>query len=198
MDDNFWNWIPNYIRHFSLIWWWRKLWPTDILDEREKCRTSQRFSNWLAWRILLRSIKYAVMTWEFLQSISTNVNLLTRTFGYYIVWLVKRPQNPIILRKYPGWSPRDNQSWTALFQRFDIFQCWSENLKNISTDQLCFRADHLWFSLNQRCCSQLKKSALLQKESALFSADFLSSETLGFQRWTALIQRWFTPNLLWY
>ena len=49
------------------------------------------------------------------------------------------------------------------FRVLTFFSADSENLKNIIADQL------------------------FQKESALFSADFLSSETLGFQRWTALI-----------
>ena len=103
---------------------------------------------------------------------------------------------------HSGWSPRGNQSWTALFHSFDVFQRWlrehdkhqrwsalglqpdvisaeqrcsivltffsadSENTINISADQLCFRADQLWFSLNQRC-SELKNSALFQRETAL-------------------------------
>ena len=66
-----------------------------------------------------------------------------------------------------------------------FFSADSENMKNISADQLCFRADQLWFSLNQRC-SELKNSALFQSWTALF------------QRETALNQRWFTLNQLWY
>ena len=42
-----------------------------------------------------------------------------------------------------GWSTRDNQLWTALFHSFDVFSADSENMKNISADQPCFRADQL-------------------------------------------------------
>ena len=92
-----------------------------------------------------------------------------------------------------------------------FFSADSENMKNISADQLCFRADQLWFSLNQRC-SELKNSALFQSWTALFQREialnqrcsaliFLALKHWIFsaeQRWTALIQRWFTLNQLWY
>ena len=82
------------------------------------------------------------------------------------------------------------------FRDLTLFSADSENTKNTSADQL-------WFSLNQRkfqCWSALT-SALAERissESTLFSVDFLSSEIFGFQRWTALIQRWFSLNRLWY
>ena len=47
-----------------------------------------------------------------------------------------------------------------------LFSADSEHMKNISADQRCFRADQLWLSLIQ-CCSELKNSALFQRESAL-------------------------------
>ena len=84
-----------------------------------------------------------------------------------------------------------------------FFAADSENMKNISAVQLSFRADQLWFSLNQRC-SELKIwalfqswTALFQKKTALtqrvlFRADSLHSETLDFQHRTALIQRLFS------
>ena len=63
----------------------------------------------------------------------------------------------------------------ALFQRLGVFQrsfrdlaffsADSENMKSCA-DQLCFRSDQLWFSLNHGC-SELKNSALFQRESAL-------------------------------
>ena len=104
-------------------------------------------------------------------------------------------------QSYPGWSPRGNQRWTALFHSF--FSADSENMINISADQLCFRADQLWFSLNQRC-SKLKNSALFQSWTALFQR-----QTALNQRCSALIflalkhrtfsaeQRWFSLDLLW-
>ena len=85
-----------------------------------------------------------------------------------------------------------------------FFSADSEEMKNISADQLCFSADQLWFFLNQRC-SELKNSALFQSWTALFQR-----ETALNQRCSALIflalkhwifsaeQRWFTLNQLWY
>ena len=49
---------------------------------------------------------------------------------------------------------------------FTFFSADSENMINNSADQLCFRADQLGFSLNQGC-SELKNSALLQRQAAL-------------------------------
>ena len=62
-----------------------------------------------------------------------------------------------------------------------FFSADSENMINISADQLCFRAEQLWFSLNQRC-SELKNSALFQSWTALFQR-----ETALTQRCSALI-----------
>ena len=62
-----------------------------------------------------------------------------------------------------------------------FFSADSENMINISADQLYFRADQLWFSLNQRC-SEMKNSALFQSWIALFQR-----ETALNQRCSALI-----------
>ena len=98
---------------------------------------------------------------------------------------------------YPGWSPRDNQRWTALFQRFDVIQSWFR----------AYEKHQHWPALFQSWSARIfSESALFgtekfssvsdgnSSESALFSADFLSFEALGFLIWTALIQRWFTLN----
>ena len=64
----------------------------------------------------------------------------------------------------------------------------SENMKNISTDQLCLRADQLRFSLNQRC-SELKNSALFQRESAQF--------LLAMKHWAfSAYLRWITSHII--
>ena len=89
-----------------------------------------------------------------------------------------------------GWSPRDNQRWTTLFQRLTFFSADSENTENIIANQLCFRADQLSFPLNQRC-SELKISALFQrtwKTSALISSvsELMSSHFL----WISAVQNW--------
>ena len=61
-------------------------------------------------------------------------------------------------KSYPGWSPRANQRWTALFQRFYKFQCWSALFQN-----------------------GLRKPALIRAVSELFSAGFLWISAV--QRW---------------
>ena len=53
-----------------------------------------------------------------------------------------------------------------LFRFLAFLSADSEKIENISDNQWCFRADQFWFSLNQGC-SELKKSALFQRESAL-------------------------------
>ena len=57
----------------------------------------------------------------------------------------------------PGWSPRANQCWTALFQRFYKFQRWSALFQNglrkpalISAVSELFSAGFLWISAVQR------------------------------------------------
>ena len=58
---------------------------------------------------------------------------------------------------YPGWSPRANQGWSALFQRFHKFQRWSALFQNglrkpklISAVSELFSAGFLWISVVQR------------------------------------------------
>ena len=54
----------------------------------------------------------------------------------------------------------------------------SENMRNNSADQLCFKAD-------QYCSETEKMSAVsdrISSESVLFSADLLNVEKYGFQR----------------
>ena len=64
----------------------------------------------------------------------------------------------------PGWSPRDNQRWTALFQRFDIFhRLYSEHEKHQrwpalfqkeqEKNQRIFRENQLGISAIQRWIS---------------------------------------------
>ena len=57
----------------------------------------------------------------------------------------------------PGWSPRANQRWTALFQGFYKFQRWSALFQNglrkpalISAVSELFSASFLWISVVQR------------------------------------------------
>ena len=122
-------------------------------------------------------------------------SVCTKQYFFYIIFSFCKKQPMYLPYGYhytdlminPGWSPRGNQRWTALFHSFDVFQRWfREHDKH-----------QRWSALFQRW------SALILSDSALFrtgkfSADFLCSETLDFQRWTALIQRWFTLNQLWY
>ena len=100
--------------------------------------------------------------------------------------------------------PEINSAEQRCFIVLTFFSADSEEMKNISADQLCFSADQLWFSLNQRC-SELKNSALFQSWTALFQR-----ETALHQRCSALIflalkhwifsaeQRWFTLSYLWH
>ena len=90
-----------------------------------------------------------------------------------------------------------------LFIVLTFFSADSENMKNISSDQLCFRADQLWFSLNQRC-SELKSSALFQSWTALFQREAALNQRCSALIFTALKhwifspeQRWFSTDLLW-
>ena len=93
----------------------------------------------------------------------------------------------------PGWSPRGNQRWTALFRSFDVFQRWfREHDKH-----------QLWFSLNQRC-SELKKSALFQGWTALFQRETALNQRCSAPIFFALKhwifsaeQRWFSADLIW-
>ena len=69
----------------------------------------------------------------------------------------------------PNWSPRDNQRWTALFQRFDVFQ---------------------------RCLALIQRTrkmpALMSVVSNLISSDFLWISAV--QNWN--VQRSFRKNQL--
>ena len=70
-------------------------------------------------------------------------------------------------------------SESALFKT-DQFSAVSEK---ISCESALFKTDQFRAASERISC-----------ESTLFIADILSCETLVFQRWTALIQRWFTLN----
>ena len=86
------------------------------------------------------------------------------------------------------------------FRDLTFFSTDSESMKNISTYQLCFRADQLWFSLNQ-CRSELKNSALFQKESARkqrCSALNFWLWNLGFLALNCANLALISPNQLWY
>ena len=88
----------------------------------------------------------------------------------------------------PDWSPRDDERWTELFQRFDVFQNWfREHEKHQRWSWLfqswsaltfsepgLFRTEEL--SAEQRCLRENPPTSM-----------FRSSETLGFQCWEALI-----------
>ena len=63
----------------------------------------------------------------------------------------------ILFSIFPGWSPRANQRWTALFQRFQKIQRWSALFQNglrkpalISAVSELFSAGFLWISAVQR------------------------------------------------
>ena len=77
----------------------------------------------------------------------------------------------IVSERNPGWSPRANQRWTALFQRFHKFQPWSALFQR-------FHKIQRWSALFQ---NGLRKLALISTVSELFSAGFL---------WISAVQRW--------
>ena len=99
-------------------------------------------------------------------------DFLKNLFHHLFPWLPIKNFGPF----FSGWGryfrrTRDNQWWTRDNQRcFRIltffFIADSENIKNNSDDQLCFRADQLSFSLNQRF-PELKILALFHIESSL-------------------------------
>ena len=80
---------------------------------------------------------------------------------------------------HPGWSPRANQRWTALFQRFHKFQRWSALFQNglrksalISAVSEPFSAGFLWISAVQRWIKtkwETDKNALYKFEKVLGS-----------------------------
>ena len=115
----------------------------------------------------------------------------------------------------PGWSPRANQRWTALFQRFQKFQRWSALFQNglrkpalisavseliflaldfwffsavseeINAVQLCFRGNQRWNSSDSALIFLLWKFGV----SALFQR-----KSALFQRKSALKQLWFSAD----
>ena len=107
-------------------------------------------------------------------------------------------KSPAPFVKRPGWSPRDNQRWTALYQRFIVFQRWFREHEKHHRGSALFRSwsalifsESALFRIDKFSAIWLKKTS---SESALFISDFLSSETLSFQ---ALIQRtWKTSALI--
>ena len=93
-------------------------------------------------------------------------------------------------QRYPRWSPRDIQRLTALFHRFDNFQRCSVGIqKTWKTSALVQTWATLFFSESTliRAKNFSAVAERISSESVLFSADFLSPEILGFQRWTELI-----------
>ena len=94
----------------------------------------------------------------------------------------------------PGWSPRGNQRWLALFQRFHVCErCFREHEEHQRWSALLRSCSGLSFFLSQRCL-ELKNSGLVSAVSkricfisALLSPDFPNFETLGVQDWTPLI-----------
>ena len=68
--------------------------------------------------------------------------------------------NPVQLWISAVWKKHHLNKTVLDIWRFSaLFSADSENTKNTSADERCFRPDQLWFSLNQRC-SELKNSAL--------------------------------------
>ena len=89
-----------------------------------------------------------------------------------------------------GLNLRDNQRRTALFQKFDVFQRWFRQHGKHQRWSALFQSWSALIFSEWALFGTNKFSAVSEKtyfESALFSVDFLSSGTLGFQRWTALI-----------
>ena len=89
---------------------------------------------------------------------------------------------------YPGWSPRGNQRWTALFHSFDVFQRWfREHDKHQGWSALIFSESALfqsWTAQFQR------ETALNQRCSALIF--------FALKHWIFSVeQRWFSADLLW-
>ena len=90
-------------------------------------------------------------------------------------------------------SQRLSALYIAVSQFWRFFIADSEKMKNITADQLCFRADQLSCSLNQRC-SQLKISALFQREAALNQR----CSTLTFcQLWSVRFSKLNSADLFW-
>ena len=87
---------------------------------------------------------------------------------------------PSIKLTNPGWSSKDNRRWTALFQRFDVFQRWFREHENISADQRCFKADQsdfLWIRAVQNW--------------------FFHLWNVGFYALNSAEERWFSTDSLW-
>ena len=122
----------------------------------------------------------------------------------------------------PGWSPRANQRWTALFQRFHKFQRWSALFQNglrkpalISAVSELVSAGFLWINAVQRWIKtnwETDKNASCKFEKVLGSRETCSfgvyqlwknhsGEILWifgfsalFQRKSALKQLWFSAD----
>ena len=119
------------------------------------------------WKIMTRKLT-PIMPCEI--TLSSHVN---RIFGAKKTNLLKRKIVSPLKKLYKslGWSARNIQRWTALFQRFDVFQRCSALIQKTWKKSALF----------------LTWAALTFSESALFRTDFFSSKISGFQRWTALI-----------
>ena len=97
----------------------------------------------------------------------------------------------------PGWSPRANQRWTALFQRFQKFQRWSALFQNglrkpalISAVSELFSAGFLWISAVQRWIKmnwETKENASCKFEKVLGSRKTCSFGV--YQLWKKSIRR---------
>ena len=78
------------------------------------------------------------------------------------------------------WNPRDNQSWTALFQIFDVFQRWFRENEEHQRWSTLFQSWSTLILSESALFRAEKFSAVSEKissESALFRAAFLNSET---------------------
>ena len=128
---------------------------------------------------------------------STGSHLPTNEHFWLNYYSAAENQNQLkrkfLLKALTGWSPRDIKRWKALFQSFDAFQCCSALIQKtwktsalirfvsdlINSDFLGISSVHnlkiqRWLAL---ICTVLERK---RSESALFSADIVGSEILGF------------------
>ena len=138
-------------------------------------------------------------------------------FGTGIIWqsasVSRFSSNPVrnVPRTFPVWIwasrvefLRDNHFWTALFHSFDVFQSWFRELEKHQRLLALFQSwSALIFPESALFRTEIFSavSERISPESALLSAGFLVLKYWVFsaeQRWTALIQYWFTLNYFWY
>ena len=82
---------------------------------------------------------------------------------------IKVGKNAVPTTAYPGWSPRGNQRWTALFHSFDVFQRWfREHDKHQRWSALIFSESALFRTEKVSAVSELNSAVSeIYSESAL-------------------------------